>query len=228
MVRLILVPEPSLSFSFSFRASVARAAVAILGCLCVLHTLAAPALAAPAPGAPAAQVADSARAHHEAGRAHASQARFEAAIAEYRKAYELRGDPSYLLDIAEAYRALGVAERAVFFYRRYLTTHPAPPNRPEVEAQIAALDPEGRFAPAPAASAPVPLPTPAPGPVAVPGLQVAASKTVPENERSLVGRWWFWAAVGALAAAGATMAIVAADRRDEDTPRTALGNVKIF
>ena len=211
---------PELSLLLSFRVSVALAC-----CVSLSGTL------SPAPVVAAPGEVDSARAHHEAGRTHAGKGRFESAIAEYRKAYELRADPSYLLDIAEAYRALGVAERAVFFYRRYLTTHPAPPNRPEVEAQIALLDPAGAFSPAP--PAPLPLPTPPGGPSRPgarrgPDLQMASSASVSESERSIIGRWWFWAAVGALAAAGATVAIVAAGQRDEDTPRTALGNVKIF
>jgi tetratricopeptide (TPR) repeat protein len=201
--------------------------VAIVCSLCVLTALG----PSPVSGAPPAtrapeETGDSARAHHEAGRAHVQKRRFEAAIAEYRKAYELRADPSYLLDIAEAYRALGVPERAVFFYRRYLTTHPAPPNRPEIEAQIALLDPGGTTAPAPPLPVHVPMAATA-LPSRSPDMQLGSSRAVSDGETSVVGRWWFWAAVGALAAAGATVAIVAAGQREE-TPRTALGNVKIF
>jgi tetratricopeptide (TPR) repeat protein len=165
--------------------------------------------------------ADGARLHHEAGRAHVAQRRFESAIAEYRKAYELRADPSYLLDIAEAYRALGVSEQAAFFYRRYLSAHPSPPNRPEIEAQIALLEP----------GTPAPLPTPRPLPASRrsgPELGLEATRSVSDDERGVVGRWWFWAAVGALAATGATVAIIAAGRRDDEAPSTMLGNVKLF
>lgn len=213
--------------------SSSRSSVAIASCLCVLQALlAGPAGAAPWGGVASANgngEAPTARAHHESGRAHVRSGRYDSAIAEYRKAYELRADPSYLLDIAEAYKALGVAERAVFFYRRYLTTHPSPPNRPEVEAQIALLDPGGAVpAPVQAGVLPVPRPTPDRAGARRGDLHLGATRVIGESESSLAGRWWFWAAVGTLAAAGATLAILAASQREEDAPATALGNVKIF
>ncbi len=181
-------------------------------------------LAAPAPTptgtATHAPAEDTARAHHEQGRGSFAAGRYEIAIAQYRRAYELKADPSFLFDIAEAYRGLGVAERAVFFYRRYLTTHDNPPNRPEVEKQIALLDP------APAADV-----------VTAPRAQTdslalgatAPVHTVSDRERSVIGRWWFWTAVGALAAAGATVAILAASKSGSggDVPPTQLGNARI-
>lgn len=165
---------------------------------------------------------DSARAHHEQGRAAIRRGQHEEAIVEYRRAYELKADPSYLYDIAEAYRALGVSERAVFFYRRYLSTHPRPPNRPEVEAVIARLDPNPTI---PSAAAPAPSPTLAGQPAAM-----VAAHSVSEQERSVVGTWWFWTAVGALAAASATVAIFVAAQESQggsDIPATRLGNARI-
>jgi tetratricopeptide (TPR) repeat protein len=173
-----------------------------------------------ASAAPAA-IEETARAHHEQGRIAVSTGRYEAAIAEYRRAYELKADPSFLYDIAEAYRGLGVPERAVFFYRRYLSTHPNPPNRPEVEGQIAELEPPAPPPPAaPAAEIAVAAP---------PLVLVTPAHPVSDRERSVVGRWWFWTAVGALAAAGATVAILAAtkDRGGNDVPQTPLGNARI-
>jgi tetratricopeptide (TPR) repeat protein len=189
-------------------------ALACCGSLVSLSSAATSIAAAPSrPG-------EGARLHHEAGRAHVAQGRYESAVGEYRKAYELRADPSYLLDIAEAYRALQVSAQAVFFYRRYLSAHPAPPNRPEIEAQIALLEP--------AAPRSFPAPSPAPARRVRPELGLEATRGVSEDERGVVGRWWFWAAVGALAATGATVAILAAGRRDEQAPSTMLGNVKLF
>ena len=167
----------------------------------------------------------SARTHHEQGRLQFSVGKFDAAIAEFRKAYELKADPSFLYDIAEAYRVLGAPGRAVFFYRKYLSTHPSPPNQPEVESQIALLAPQ---IPGPAAPAPAP-----PALIARPGLPEVdlrtdartdvAPKAVPAR------RFWLWTAVGALAAVGATVAILAASRRGEDAPPSSgLGNAKFF
>ncbi len=71
--------------------------------------------------------------------------RTQEAIAEFRRAYELRADPRFLYDIAEGYRRLGLADQARFFYERYLSAAPDAPDREEVEAALAAL---GRPAPA--------------------------------------------------------------------------------
>ena len=168
---------------------------------------------------------ETARAHHEQGRLAASLGRFETAISEYRRAYELKADPSYLYDIAEAHRALGASERAVFFYRRYLSTHPNPPNRPEVESQIAQLEPSLPPDAAATAAAANPAPPP-PSPLAI---AAPAQHGVSEHERSVVGRWWFWTAVGALAAAGATVAILAATRDSggAEVPPSRLGNMRV-
>jgi tetratricopeptide (TPR) repeat protein len=167
---------------------------------------------------------ESARAHHEQGRLQFSLGRYETAISEYRKAYELRADPSFLFDIAEAYRSLGAAERAVFFYRRYLTAHPNPPNRPEVEAQIARLEPDippesrsGNLAAAAEPSRSPLLPT-----------TFGRERAVHDSERNVIGRWWFWTAVGTVAAVGATLAIVAIGNRNEQkVPGSDLGHARL-
>ena len=182
---------------------------------------------------------ESPRSHHEQGRRQFGQGQYEGAIASYRKAYELKADPSYLLDIAEAYRALDVPERAVFFYNRYLSAHPNPPNRFEVEAEVARLKrrlpPEVAVAPA-AATSPspgVPLSTRGqalpPGAAAGMGSDVGlAARPVRDDQRPLVGRWWFWTAIGALAATGATVAILSSSRGGDEPPRTQLGHAKLF
>jgi tetratricopeptide (TPR) repeat protein len=169
---------------------------------------------------------ESARAHHEQGRLQLSLGRYETAISEFRKAYELRADPAFLFDIAEAYRSLGSPERAVFFYRRYLTIHPNPPNRPQVEAQIARIEPT----------------IPAGDPIGPTGLRLSPSgrastssaplfsrELSPDSDRKLYRTWWFWAAVGTLAAVGATVAIVAfGGSGEEKVPSSDLGHAKLF
>jgi tetratricopeptide (TPR) repeat protein len=170
---------------------------------------------------------ESARAHHEQGRLQYSLGRYETAISEFRKAYELRADPAFLFDIAESYRSLGSPERAVFFYRRYLTTHPNPPNRPQVEAQIARIEPT------------IP-PGEAVGPTGLrmsPSGRASAAASAPLFSRELQPgshgglhrTWWFWAAVGTLAAVGATVAIVAfGGNGDDKVPGSELGHAKLF
>ena len=139
-----------------------------LGLALAVWAVAAPPALAAGPAA-ATRPDETAGSHHEQGRRQFGQGRYEGAIASYRKAYELKVDASYLLDIAEAYRALDVPERAVFFYNRYLSTHPNPPNRFEVEAEVARLKrrlpPEAVIAPAAPRPRPSPwTPPPSPGP----------------------------------------------------------------
>jgi tetratricopeptide (TPR) repeat protein len=214
-------------------------AFTVAGAVAHLGTVTPPALAV-GPVAVARQE-ESPRSHHEQGRRQFGQGQYEGAIASYRKAYELKADPSYLLDIAEAYRALDVPERAVFFYNRYLSAHPNPPNRFEVEAEVARLKlrlPEVAVAPvAPAAatspSPGVPLSTRGqalpPGAAAGMGSDVGlAARPVRDDQRPLVGRWWFWTAIGALAATGATVAILSSSRGGDEPPRTQLGHAKLF
>ena len=65
--------------------------------------------------------------------------RYEEAVGEFRRAYELRADPRLLFEIAETYRRLGASDQARFYYERYLASAPAAADRDEVEAKIAAL-----------------------------------------------------------------------------------------
>jgi tetratricopeptide (TPR) repeat protein len=80
-----------------------------------------------------------ARRHHERGTTFYNLGQFEDAISEFRKGYEQKGDPVFLLNIGEAYRQLGAHEKALFFYRRYLSAVPSAPNRAEIDGKVAAL-----------------------------------------------------------------------------------------
>ncbi len=62
--------------------------------------------------------------------------RYQEAIGEYRRAYELRADPPFLLDIAEAYRQLGATAQALFYYDRFLAARPSSPNREIAEDRV--------------------------------------------------------------------------------------------
>jgi hypothetical protein len=58
---------------------------------------------------------------------------------------------------------------------------------------------------------------------------VTRERALPENERGLAGKWWFWTAVGTLAAAGATIAILAFGQGSEErVPSSDLGHAKLF
>ncbi len=64
---------------------------------------------------------------------------FDKAIDAWQNGYQLKNDPGFLYNIAQAYRTMGDAQKAVFFYKRYLSNSPKARNRPEVEQKIEAL-----------------------------------------------------------------------------------------
>jgi tetratricopeptide (TPR) repeat protein len=77
--------------------------------------------------------------HDARARAKASEATalfskddFAGAAAKFTEAYELNRDPSYLFNIAQAYRHAGDCERAAEYYGRFLSEVPHPPNEDKI------------------------------------------------------------------------------------------------
>jgi Tetratricopeptide repeat len=64
---------------------------------------------------------------------------FDKAIDAWQQGYQLKNDPGFLYNIAQAYRTQGDAQKAIFFYKRYLSNAPKAHNRTEVEQKIEAL-----------------------------------------------------------------------------------------
>jgi tetratricopeptide (TPR) repeat protein len=63
--------------------------------------------------------------------------RFQEALDEYSKAYELYPTPALLFNLGQCHKQLKNHERAVFFFRGYLRDKPDAPNRGAVEGFIA-------------------------------------------------------------------------------------------
>jgi tetratricopeptide (TPR) repeat protein len=134
---------------------------------------------------------------------------YQEAIAEYRRAYELRADPQFLMDTAEAYRQLGATERALFYYERYVAAAPNAPDREIVEDRITELE-LVKTAP-PVASA------------------VVAAPAVPATRpRPVWKRWWVWTAVGVALAAGITATALSTRSTAPSVPATDLGDRKFY
>jgi tetratricopeptide (TPR) repeat protein len=149
--------------------------------------------------------------HVALGRRLSQIGRYEDAVEEFRRAYELRADPRLLYEIAETYARLGASNQARFYYGRYLATAPEAPDRAEVEAKVAALAP--------------PKPTrPRPHMVSEATLAAEAARRPPSRAWR---RWWVWTAVGAVVAAGAAAIVLSRDS-GTDVPPTALGDQKFF
>jgi tetratricopeptide (TPR) repeat protein len=63
--------------------------------------------------------------------------KYQEAIDEYQKAYEISGDPPMLYNIAQAYRLADQPAEAARYYRRFLQRMPSARNREDVERKIA-------------------------------------------------------------------------------------------
>ena len=125
---------------------------------------------------------EEARAHFRKGQQFFDVGRWDEAADEFEKAYAVRSDPTFLFNMAQAYRRKGDARRAIDLYKNYLIKAPKSPQRSDVEERIRALqkqldetEPAVKAAPPPSppvsvsppapmqpAAAPAPLPMSAP------------------------------------------------------------------
>jgi hypothetical protein len=96
-----------------------------------------------------------ARSHHDRGVTEYNLGRFDSAIREFERAYELDPDPILLFNLAQAHRRAGHDARAVFTYKRYLDMDPGARYADEARQRIAEL---GARRPSPPPPPPPPLP----------------------------------------------------------------------
>jgi tetratricopeptide (TPR) repeat protein len=137
--------------------------------------------------------------------------RYDEAVAEYRRAYELRADPKFLYHIARCYRELGVGEQALFYYERYLAAAPNAPERDEVLDRIAEIEAARR--PARARARPI--------------LMTDDANAKPPVGRRPWRRWWFWTALGGAVATGVAAALVFG-RSEVPLPDGDLGSKRFY
>ncbi len=78
-----------------------------------------------------------AKAHFTQGEKLYRLGKFQEALSEYSKAYEILPLPGFLFNIGQCHRMLDDHERAVFFFKGYLREQPKAKNRKQVEALIA-------------------------------------------------------------------------------------------
>lgn len=201
-------------------ASGARAAQAPTAPAATASTAAATPSTAPRPSAPATSEArspgDGEVSEHlaQGGRLYLL-GRYQEAIAEFRRAYELRADPRSLYQIAESYRQLGAIDQALFYYDRYLTDEPEAADRSSVEEKVADLETERGRSTSAALVGEAPPASPVSG-AGQPGRRPRAWQT-----------WWFWTVVGAAVVAGVTAGALFS-RSETSIPSSDLGDKKFF
>ncbi len=100
--------------------------------LCVLLAAASPARADKSRRA----IADEAREHYQKGITHYDLADYDAAIDEFKKAYDLSKEPGLLFNLAQAARLKKDWRQALQFYENFIGLKPDTPNRADVDAQI--------------------------------------------------------------------------------------------
>jgi tetratricopeptide (TPR) repeat protein len=109
-------------------------ALLVVAALC----LASPAHADDPPSGPSAEEQKSLQ-HYQKGVTAYDLGKFDEAVQQFQRAYEVKPTPAYLYNIAQAHRQKGDARKALFFYRRYLQKAPAASNRETVVRRIGEL-----------------------------------------------------------------------------------------
>lgn len=147
-----------------------------------------------------------------AGRLAYDEGRFEDALQNYQRSYELSGRPELLFNIGMAADRLREDGKALEAFRAYLNAVPDAPNRARVEERIRVLERTQASV--------LPAPSPEPEP-ASPAVEIVVAKpsppSSPSDRPSLASRWWFWTAIGVGVAAVAVTAVVIASRPESTT-----------
>jgi tetratricopeptide (TPR) repeat protein len=168
-------------------------------------------------------IAVQAPARADGGESAELQARTAFAAANYKEALDIYArlyaetlHPTYLRNIGRCYQGLGDPDRAISSFQEYLrkARDLSQEQRAEIERYIAEMEQMKRSRVAAPAPPPPPALTPPPETSSPPLLDSPATVTKPtsapaEPEAAPVyTRWWFWATVAAVAAAGITTAVL--------------------
>jgi tetratricopeptide (TPR) repeat protein len=159
-----------------------------------------------------------ARALFNAGQVAYADARFEAALDYFQRAYELSGRAGLLFNVASAAERVRKDELALQAYRKYLEALPNADNRRFVEGRVRFL--EDAVASARRSEADRAekgrVPTPEEAARAAPAeeerFDAGAESREPREGGSVFGKWWFWTTVAAVVAAGVVVGVLMASR----------------
>jgi tetratricopeptide (TPR) repeat protein len=165
--------------------------------------------------APAAEQDAAARSAFEAGRAAYGRGAFAEALAHFEQAHALSPKPELLYNIGRAADSDGQNARAISAYAAYLDAYPNSENRDYVRARLEKVRAQEKLRTAELTKAESTLaaptiPTPAHEPPPAPAREARDDHAA----RPVWKRTWFWIAVGAVVAGGATAGALAARRSD--------------
>jgi tetratricopeptide (TPR) repeat protein len=165
-----------------------------------------------------------ARTLYQSGTSHYNLSEFREALGDFKEAYRLLQDASFLFNIAQCYRQLGDPTSAASFYRAFRREAPDAPNRADVDRLIGEMDKAAAAQHGPPQET---LPTSSAAPVAVPAPSLTNNvvTAAPPPRRPLTKRPWFWVTLGgaAVVIAGVTVAVVLGTAPHAPTP--SLGHV---
>jgi tetratricopeptide (TPR) repeat protein len=183
--------------------------------------------------------AAAAKAHYATGVRHFDLSEFDEALVEFKEAYRNKPDPVFLYNIGQCHRKLGHIDEAINFYQSYLRRAPDAKNREEVERRIAELQSlrEAKSATITKSNGGEPRPSPlspeaqqkaaaetASSPVPTAAVEFSSQdQSDPQPRSAIYNRWWFWTAIGAVAAGTVTVATIMAERDPTKVPSTSLG-----
>jgi tetratricopeptide (TPR) repeat protein len=177
------------------------------------------------------------KAHYEKATRAYDLGKYQEAVDEYQKAYEIGGDPPMLYNIGQAYRLNDQPTEAIRFYRRYLQRSPNARNRDDVERKITDLEKlidERRKAaaaatPPPVSTTPTPPLTVAPPPVVTPPPQPLMPPPPPPTSPARLVVGWSMIGAGLIAdAVGVYEALRAKQKADQLTRDSMDGTHPVF
>ena len=164
--------------------------------------------------------ADDAKAHYQKATAHFAVGEYHDAAIEYEEAFKLKQDPAILFNAAQSFRLAGDNQKALLLYNNIIKLYPSTQYAKDSKERIEKLSQAATAPPAPTPAPVTPIPPPAPVVVSPPpAIEPAAphpgaSATVVSSAPPSAGeahpiytRWWFWTAVGVVAAGAVITAI---------------------
>ena len=165
--------------------------------------------------------ADDAKAHYQKATAHFAVGEYHDAAVEYEEAFKLKQDPAILFNAAQSFRLAGDNQKALLLYNNIIKLYPSTQYAKDSKERIEKLSQAATAPPAPTPAPVTPLAPPTPVVVApppaiepaapVPGASatIVSSPTPAESQaHPIYTRWWFWTAVGVVAA-GAAITVIA-------------------